>query len=393
MRTIMRAVALAAAIALVPAGAPAAGQAKAQRPGAAAKPRAAAPAFFTTPLTRDELAGKQAVIETSMGRVVIDLLPDQAPNHVGYFIKLARDGAYEGTTFHRLVGRGIIQGGDPLSRDPAKRETYGTGGLGVLQAEPGAGAHVRGAVAAVLVPGRRDSAGAQFFVCVTPQPALDGQFTVFGRVAEGIGVVTRISEAPVDAAGRAVDRITIDRVTIRDAPPPVSARFADETPEQLAAYRAILETSLGDITIAFMPDRAPNHVRHFLRLAAAGVVDGTAFHRVVPGFVIQTGYLGSSAAILDDAQLALARPQAPEFSDTPHEAGIVSMARGEDPASATTSFFIVTGRAQALDGKYTAFGRVVDGMEVVRTIERAPLTGEAPVTRIELRRIRIVAPG
>ena len=100
--------------------------------------------FFTTPLAPAELAGKQAVLETSRGRVVIDLLPEQAPNHVGYFIKLAKEGAYNGTVFHRVIRHGIIQGGDPLSKDPAKRDLYGTGGLGVLKAEPGAGAHVEG---------------------------------------------------------------------------------------------------------------------------------------------------------------------------------------------------------------------------------------------------------
>jgi hypothetical protein len=76
-------------------------------------------------------------------------------------------------------------------------------------------------------------------------------------------------------------------------------------------YRAVLETSLGDITVAFLADKAPMSVRHFLRLASAGVVDGTSFHRVVPGFVIQTGYLGSKPTILDNDQQALAGPQAP----------------------------------------------------------------------------------
>lgn len=124
------------------------------------------PTFFTTPLPASELSGKQAVVETSAGTIAIDLVPAQAPNHVGYFIKLAREGAYNGTTFHRVIKYGIVQGGDPLSKDPSKTALYGTGGLGMLQAEPGAGKHVRGAVSAVLQPGRRDSAGAQFFIVI-----------------------------------------------------------------------------------------------------------------------------------------------------------------------------------------------------------------------------------
>jgi peptidyl-prolyl cis-trans isomerase B (cyclophilin B) len=367
-------------------------QARPRPPAAATRKPAAppAPAFFTTPLAPGDLAGKQAVLETTRGRVVIELLPEQAPNHVGYFIKLAKDGAYDGTTFHRVIRHGIVQGGDPLSKDPAKRDLYGTGGLGVLKAEPGAGSHVRGAVSAVLVPGKRDSAGAQFFICVTPQTALDGQFTVFGRVVEGIAAVTLISEAEADAAGRAVERLEITSVTIRDTPAAGPEPFSVETPAELSAFRAILETSRGDITVEFFPDKAPAHVRNFLRLAAAGIYEGTSFHRVVPGFVIQGGYMGSRTLPMDEAQAKAIRTLQPEFNDTPHDKGILSMARGDDPASASTSFFIVTGRSTALDGKYTAFGRVVAGLDVVDAIEKAERNGEAPVERIEVRRVRVV---
>jgi peptidyl-prolyl cis-trans isomerase B (cyclophilin B) len=359
---------------------PAAGQARQTKPPAP---------LYTTPMTMEEMSGKQAVIETTAGRIVIDLLPAQAPNHVGYFIKLARGGAYNNTTFHRLIAHGIIQGGDPLSKDPAKAGQYGTGSLKMLAFEPGSGSHARGAVSAVLVPGNRDSAGAQFFICVTPQPSLDGQYTVFGRVVEGIGIATRISEAPVDAAGKATDRIEMTSVTIRDAPPAGVVPFSAESPAELAQYRAVLETSLGTITIAFLPDKAPNHVRNFLRLASAGVYDSTAFHRVVPGFMVQTGYLGSRQLVMDEAQQKLVGTLQAEFNDTIHDKGIVSMARGDDPASASTSFFIVTARVPSLDGTYTAFGRVVDGMNVVEAIEQVPRDGEAPRTRIELIRVRV----
>ena len=359
--------------------------------GKPAKPAAPAPpALFTTPLTLDQMRGKQAVIETSAGRIVLDLLPDQAPNHVGYFIKLAGEGAYNGTTFHRLIRHGVIQGGDPLSKDPAKTAQYGTGGLRALAFEPGAGSHARGAVSSVLLPGNKDSAGSQFFICVTPQPTLDGQYTVFARVAEGIGIVTKISEAAVDAAGKATERIEMTSVTIRDAPPAGVVPFVAESAAELAQYQAVLETSLGNVTIAFMPDKAANHVRNFLRLAAAGVYDRTAFHRVVPGFMVQTGFLGSKQLVMDDAQQKLVGTLQPEFNDTQHDKGIVSMARGEDPASASTSFFIVTARVPSLDGTYTAFGRVVDGMSVVEAIEKVPCDGETPRTRVELVRVSVV---
>ena len=165
-------------------------------PTATQRPAPPRNTFFTSTLQPAELQNKQAVLETSDGAIVFDLLGDAAPNHVAHFITRAREGAYDGTTFHRVIAMGIIQGGDPLSKDPAQSAKYGTGGLNELRFEPNAEKHTRGAVSAVLVPGNRDSAGSQFFIAVTDQPALDGQYTVFARVAEGITVAQKISTAP-----------------------------------------------------------------------------------------------------------------------------------------------------------------------------------------------------
>lgn len=352
-------------------------------------PSPAAPSFFTTPLTADQMAGKQAVVETSAGTFVIALLPAAAPNHVGHFMKLAQEGAYEGTTFHRMIPMGIVQGGDPLSKDPAKREQYGTGGLNLLRAEFNAEKHTRGAVSAVLTPTTVDSGGQQFFICVTDQVALDGKYTVFARVVEGIEVVEKISSTPVDASGKAVERVTITAVTIRETPPPEVPPFSTETVEELSAIRAVLETSLGDIRVELFADRAPNHVRNFLRLAQVGAYEGTGFHRVVPGFVVQTGSMAHRASPLTQRQQQYVGNLAPEFSPTKHEKGILSMARGDDPNSATTSFFICTAAAPALDGQYSVFGRVIDGLAVVEAIESVPVAGETPVTPVELKRVRV----
>jgi peptidyl-prolyl cis-trans isomerase B (cyclophilin B) len=348
-----------------------------------------APAPFTTRLSLAEMASKQAVVETSAGTFVIDLRPDLAPNHVGYFIKLASAGTYDGTIFHRVVRLGIIQGGDPLSKDPAKAKQYGTGGLGVLKAEISSDQHTRGAVSAVLQPGRPDSAGSQFFVCVTDQSALDGGYTIFGRVSEGLDVVQKISEVAADERGVPAERVEIRTIRIRATPPPEPEPFATESAAELATYRAILETSAGSITVELFPDKAPEHVRNFLRLASVGVFDGTAFHRVVRGFVIQTGSLTSRGPVTEKQQ-KMVRSLQPEFNDTRHVKGILSMARGDDPASAMTSFFIVTGDAPSLDGKYTAFGRVVEGMAVVELIEQSPVNGETPLSSVHLRRVRVL---
>jgi peptidyl-prolyl cis-trans isomerase B (cyclophilin B) len=332
-------------------------------------------------------ASRQAVVETSAGTIIIDLAPDTAPNQVAYFVKMAGEGGYDGTTFHRMVKYGMVQGGDPLSKDATKRTLYGTGGLNAVKAEARAPKMTRGSVAAVLVPGKPDSAGLQFFIVTVDQPGLDGQYTVFGHVSEGLEVVQKISETPVDDKGLATERVVISHVSIRDTP---IEPFLNDSAQQLAGYRAVLETSSGSITIELFPDKAPETVRQFLRLAAAGVYNGMAFHRVAPGFVIQTGALSSRGAPLTEKQQKLVHNLPPEFNDTKHIKGIVSMARGDDPTSATTSFFICTGPSTALDGVYTAFGRVVDGIPAVDAIEATPRTGEAPNTRVELRTVRVV---
>jgi cyclophilin family peptidyl-prolyl cis-trans isomerase len=331
-------------------------------------------------------APKQAVVETTAGSFVIDLDPTAAPNQTAHFMKLAADGAYNGTIFHRVVKYGMVQGGDPLTRDPAKRAQYGTGGLNAVRAEGRAPKMTRGSVAAVTVPGRPDSAGAQFFIVLADQPSLDNQYTVFGHVADGIEVLQKISEAPVDDKGLVTERIEIKSVVVRDTPP---EPFVGESPSELAAYRGVLDTSAGPITIEFFTDKAPNTVRQFMRLAAAGVYNGMTFHRIAPGFVIQTGALSSRGAPLTEKQQKLVHNLAPEFNDTKHVKGVVSMARGDAPDSASTSFFVCTGASPALDGVYTAFGRVVDGMAAVEAIEAAPRTGETPHERIDLRTVRI----
>ncbi len=353
---------------------------------AAAVPALAAQAGepFVTPLTLEEMSGKQAVFETDLGAIAIDLRPDLAPNHVGLVMQLAGEGHFDGSTFHRMVRNGIVQGGDPFTSDPERAADYGRGGLGLVDAELSAARHVRGTVSAVVVPGQPGSGGSQFFICIVDQPGLDGQHSIWGQVADGMDVVTRISETPVDAEGRAAERVVVHRVTIRDKPPPEIPPFTTETDAELAAYRAVLDTTHGRIAIDMYPDRAPNHVRNFLRLVDAGVYDGIAFHRVVPGFVIQSGHLPTRRAPLTDRQQRFVQNLQPEFNDTRHVRGIVSMARLDDPASASTSFFIVTAAASALDGVYSVFGVVVEGLDVVARIEAVATEGETPLERVEV---------
>ena len=339
---------------------------------------------FVATLSVEEMTGKQLVLDTDLGTIAIDLRPDVAPNHVGLIMRLVEQGAYDGTTFHRMVANGIVQGGDPLSADPERVADYGRGGLALVDAEISDAPHLRGTVSAVVVPGDPNSGGAQFLICVVDQPGLDGQYTIWGQVADGMDVVTRISGTPVDADGRATERVVVRSGTIRDKAPPEVPPFTTETDAELAAFRVVLNTTHGRIAIDPYPDRAPNHVRNFLRLADAGVYDGIAFHRVVPGFVIQSGHLPTRSETLTDRQQRFIENLDPEFNDTPHVRGVVSMARLDDPSSASTSFFIVTDTSPELDGVYTAFGVVSEGLDVVSAIEGVPVDGETPVDRVEI---------
>lgn len=130
-----------------------------------------------------------------------------------------------------------------------------------------------------------------------------------------------------------------------------------------------LETSAGNITVEFFTDKAPCHVENFLKLARDGFYDGTHFHRVLPGFMIQGGCPNTKAG-------AGGAPGTggpgwkvdAEFNDVHHERGVLSMARAQDPNSAGSQFFVCHGEAGFLDNQYTAFGRVVDGFEALDAI-------------------------
>jgi len=200
---------LLSAFSLLFVSAPASAQAPAKKASAVAKPKAA-PAPAVAP-------GTEAVIETPKGSFTIRLLPEVAPKHAALFAKTAKAGGYDGTTFHRVIMGGIIQGGDPLTKDPAKTSEYGKGGLGLLKAELSDRPFVRGTVAAVRRPSSMDSAGTQFFICLQPQPALAGQYTVFGEVVSGVEVVDQISTTPVDG-DKAKERVEM-KVTIREPAP------------------------------------------------------------------------------------------------------------------------------------------------------------------------------
>ena len=155
---------------------------------------------------------------------------------------------------------------------------------------------------------------------------------------------------------------------------------------------ALIETTLGNIELEFLEDKAPGHTKNFKDLANKGYYDGTTFHRVIPGFMIQGGDSNSKSE--DRSMHGTGGPGysiKAEFNDTPHDRGILSMARSQDPDSAGSQFFIVVKDSHFLDNQYTAFGKVTTGMDVVDKIVSVPRDPkDNPDERVEMKSVKIV---
>ena len=171
---------------------------------------------------------------------------------------------------------------------------------------------------------------------------------------------------------------------------PAAEPFDKADVATMASKCVALDTEAGMIDIEMFPESAPESVRNFLNLAATGAYDTTVFSRVVPGFVIQGGDLytrdrkptyalgmRSRKAVVDEPSKIL------------HERGIVSMARSDEPNSATTHFFILVDSAPSLDGKFAAFGRVTRGMDVVDAINKGPVESEKPTTPVRIKKAAV----
>ena len=154
-----------------------------------------------------KMSETKAVIETKFGNITLKFYADVAPGHVKNFLDLAKQGVYDNTVFHRVIPGFMIQGGDPTSKDPAKRRAYGTGGPGyTIKAEFNEKPHKRG-VLSMARSQSPDSAGSQFFICVKDSNFLDRQYTAFGEVESGMEVVDKIVSQPRDGNDNPNDRI------------------------------------------------------------------------------------------------------------------------------------------------------------------------------------------
>jgi peptidyl-prolyl cis-trans isomerase B (cyclophilin B) len=167
-------------------------------------------------------AKEVAVIKTSQGEMVIEFWPDVAPKTVENFKKLAKQGFYDGTAFHRIIKGFMIQGGDPLTKDPQAEDRWGQGDPGYkIKAEFNSRKHERGVISMARGP-LPDSAGCQFFICLAPVPGLDNQYTCFGRLLKGDTVLEKLGDSPVKPnphdprkeVSRPVERVGIESIKI-----------------------------------------------------------------------------------------------------------------------------------------------------------------------------------
>lgn len=166
---------------------------------------------------------------------------------------------------------------------------------------------------------------------------------------------------------------------------PADLNFMELEVSELANYQVLLQTTQGEVLLKFWPEIAPNHVRNFLDLSSSGFYEGTIFHRVIPGFMIQGGDPTGTGAGDGPRQIKA------EFSqDVHHTPGVLSMARSASPDSASCQFFIMHAAYPSLDGKYTAFGELVSGADVVDLIARTPANQSRPRTKQVIKRAIVI---
>jgi peptidyl-prolyl cis-trans isomerase B (cyclophilin B) len=155
-----------------------------------------------------------AVIKTTVGEMVLEFWPDSAPNHVENFKKLAKQGFYDGTAFHRVIPGFMIQGGDPNTKDETKKSVWGQGSPGyTIKAEFNDRRHVRGVLSMARGPDP-NSAGCQFFICHATAPHLDDQYTAFGKLIKGEDVLDKIATTPTEPPNRPITRMGVESIKI-----------------------------------------------------------------------------------------------------------------------------------------------------------------------------------
>ncbi|MEA3308721.1 MAG: peptidylprolyl isomerase [Chloroflexota bacterium] len=333
-----------------------------------------------------------ATLETDKGEIVVELFAQQVPQTINNFVFLAREGFYDNTTFHRVIPDFMVQGGDPAAT--------GLGGPGYTftdEFDPTLG-HDRAGILSMANSGPGTN-GSQFFITFGPTTWLDDKHTVFGKIIAGLDVLHAISPRDPETAttpGDALMSITIEESAEPFAsqrtpnaeiavPEEAIARYNlySEPPEmqldETQQYSATIITEKGEIKITLDAEIAPVTVNNFVFLAEAGFYDGLTFHRVEPEFVIQggdpTGSGQGGPGYVLPAEIGLE-----------HSVGAIAMARLPDQGnprqmSSGSQFYITLQATPQLDGAYTVFGYVTEGLDVVNAIAVGDVIEEIKIER------------
>jgi cyclophilin family peptidyl-prolyl cis-trans isomerase len=312
------------------------------------------------------------ILETSYGNITIDFFEKIAPKHVENFKNLANSKFYDSLYFHRVIPGFVVQAGDPNTRG-GNRENAGMGqpGQPTVPAELSHLNHKRGILSMARKGNDYNSGTSQFFICVADAPNLDGEYSVFGKVIEGMDVVDKIVVAPRDGRDNPLESIFILKAYTKKLPlPEPEENIKPENESPNTDEVAVLETSLGIIKFGFYDKIAPKHMAQIKTLINEGFYNGTTFHRVIPNFMIQGGDPNSKS--LDRTTHGMGNSHLPnipaEFSKLRHIKGTVAAARSNNPNSANSQFFINVNDNFFLDNQYTVFGEVIEGMDVAEKI-------------------------
>ncbi len=357
-------------------------------------------------------------IQMNTGKaIVLELFPDTAPITVANFQKLVSQEFYNGLIFHRVISGFMIQGGDP--------DGNGTGGPGwSIKGEFASNGvvnnlkHTRGTLS-MARSNDPNSAGSQFFIMHKANYGLDGNYAAFGKVVQGMGVVDEIATCQV-AGETPVEKQMMERVffvkntsdpesniftsvesgatateeeseaqgsapqeeiPMEEGALPVTATGKYEKAQNATNFVCIKMNSGKEIVLELYPDIAPITVANFQRLVLKKFYDGVIFHRVIPGFMIQGGDPDGNGSGGPGWTIKGEFSSNGVKNDLKHTRGVLSMARTYIPDSAGSQFFIMHDDAPHLDGEYAAFGKVIQGLEVVDEIASCKLAGESPVEK------------
>ncbi len=302
----------------------------------------------------DPTANYTATITTTHGDIIIELFAKNAPITVNNFVFLAREGYYDGLSFHRVINNFMIQGGDPTGT--------GSGGPGYkfedeVDPKSNPNRHTTGSLS-MANSGPRTN-GSQFFITHAPQPHLDGKHTVFGKVLVGQDVVNAV---------RTGDKMISVRIETKTEQPMAAKQYSSKPTMQIdpaKKYTATITTPRGDIIVDLFAKDAPITVNNFVFLAREGYYDGLTFHRVINNFMIQggdptgTGSGGPGYKFEDEVDS--------KSNPNRHTTGSLSMANS-GPRTNGSQFFITHAPQPHLDGKHTVFGKVLVGQDVVNAV-------------------------